>query len=278
MEKNFDENPAVQVERFQFVLSINDFIICQRYFKIGGYKERSIESVELMEAGNRCVEMIKNDLKLKSMAYFYNSAPQVYRDKEEMINALDAVKSKGEKSYRQTAMPVPTFIVLENSEDVYVWDGENANLYEGKFNRADYVSTDDAPSNLKFEFLVDNRPVFSEIIDASMYPRFVRNNIDLSNQKNRYRTKENFSIVEANMIDIMNEGRSDLIYPIISELAKVCSYNNVDDYTTQLGDSLGFWRDANGKVYETDITRQNIKMMRKAESQFQKKHSKKKNA
>lgn len=266
MEEILNEAQTVQTERFQFVLSINDYIICQRYFKIGGFKNRAIESVDLIDAGNKCVQMIKNDLKEKTQTYYQHSAPQIFQNEEEMYAFLERERQEGYLSYSPTTFPVASFIILRDSPNVYVWDGNDVTLYEGKFNRADYLA-DNVESIIRFEFLVDNKPVFIESFDASVYPRFVRNNIDLSNQKNRYRSKETFSIVEATLVDIMNQGRKDLIYPIIAELSKACSYRNADNYTTVLTG----WRDANGKDYETDITRQNLKWMRKVETQYQKK-------
>ena len=56
-------------ERFQFLLWINDNIICQRYFKIMGYNNDSIGSEELIETLEECVSMIKDDLHYKSFLY-----------------------------------------------------------------------------------------------------------------------------------------------------------------------------------------------------------------
>ena len=271
MEEILNEAPSVQTERFQFVLSINDFIICQRYFKIGGFKTRAIESVDLMDAGSKCVKMIKDDLKAKTQVYYQNSVPQIFEDEEEMQEYLQRERDNKYLSYGPTTFPVATFIIFCNSPKVYVWNGEDVELYDGRFNRADYIS-EQTESVIKFEFLVDGRCVYSEIFDGNAYPRFVRNNIDLSNSKNRYRAKESFSFVEAALVDAMNKDRKDLIFPIISELSKVCSYRNSDDYTTKL---VG-WTDADGKTYETDITRQNLKWMRKMENAYLKSKSAKK--
>lgn len=259
-EKTTDVQSNVQTERFQFVLSINDFIICQRYFKIGGFKSHALESVDLMDAGNKCVRMIKDDLKAKTQIYYQNSVPQIFEDEEEMHKYLDRERNEGYLSYGPTTFPITTFIIFRKSPNVYVWNGNDVEPYEGRFNRADYIA-DTTESTLKFEFLVDGKCVYSEVFDGNAYPRFVRNNIDLSNSKNRYRAKESFSFVEAALVDAMNDGRKDLIFPIISELSRVCSYKNNDDYTTKLTG----WKNANGVDYSTEISKHNAKWMRKME-------------
>ena len=51
------ENPKREVilnnesykERFQFILSLGENIICQRYFRINGFNPESVESYELKE-------------------------------------------------------------------------------------------------------------------------------------------------------------------------------------------------------------------------------------
>ena len=49
-------------ERFQFILSLNDNIICQRYFRINGFNNDSLESYELRETIDEIVGIIRQDL------------------------------------------------------------------------------------------------------------------------------------------------------------------------------------------------------------------------
>ena len=74
----------VDEQRFEFVLYINKHIICQRYFSIRDFNEKSILSLEIRELMDRIVGvnnnvgqmgMIPNHLKNKSVDYlwkFYN--------------------------------------------------------------------------------------------------------------------------------------------------------------------------------------------------------------
>jgi len=58
-------------ERFQFLLWVNDNIICQRYFKINGYNNDSIRSLQFKETMDNVVTMIKEDLISKSRIFMW---------------------------------------------------------------------------------------------------------------------------------------------------------------------------------------------------------------
>lgn len=65
----------------EFILKINDHIICQRFFKVGNFNKKSIRSLDLKEAGDTCVDWIvehlKNETNLYMMKYenFFMSEP-----------------------------------------------------------------------------------------------------------------------------------------------------------------------------------------------------------
>ena len=62
-EKTTNENSLLKKEQFEFILTINGNIICQRYFRINGFKREAYRSVELVEAIDKCVDLINADLK-----------------------------------------------------------------------------------------------------------------------------------------------------------------------------------------------------------------------
>ena len=66
--------------------------------------------------------------------------------------------------------------------------------------------------------------------DGNVYPRFVRNNIDLSNSKNRYDDDKPY---EAFLLKTLISDRSDLVSPIINEICDVCSMNS-REYTSAM--------------------------------------------
>jgi len=59
-------------KKFEFVLYINENIICQRFFSVKKYNPKIIKSLELVDCLNYVVSLIENDLKEKSMDYLYN--------------------------------------------------------------------------------------------------------------------------------------------------------------------------------------------------------------
>ena len=75
------------------------------------------------------------------------------------------------------------------------------------------------PWDVKFNFifLVDDNIVYSRIWDGSQYPKYVRNSVDITNSKSPYI-----------MVQIMNNGREDLVVSIIKSICEVCSNEDQD--------------------------------------------------
>jgi hypothetical protein len=68
----------------------------------------------------------------------------------------------------------------------------------------------------KFMFLVDDRVVYEHIWDGSRYPKYVRNSVDLTNSRSQYP-----------LVQLMNNGKQDLVVEIIKRICAVAS--NSDD-------------------------------------------------
>ena len=194
--------------------------------------------------------------------YLWYSAPQTFQNEAEFEKWIAA---------QPFSIKVPSFVVMRENENVYVWDGENGQPYmidgkpcepfEARFNRNDYFENDDEqPVKLKLSFLDNGREVCSTEWSANIYPKFVRNNIDLSNSKNKYKNPEQFSIIEATLIDIMIANRQDLIPLIVREICQACSFENADDYATTL--KYG------NKTYNLNIYKENSKYFRSLENAY----------
>lgn len=193
-------------ERFQFILSLNENIICQRYFRINGFNNDSLESYELRETIDEIVGIIRQDLESKSRVYqwFTRNTPLKLtgfgKTCEEII----------EKTSTATYLEYP-----ENTIDYYV-DTERPKPYEYTF---------------KFAFLMDNKPVYEEIWDGGDYPKYVRNSVDLTNSNHLYKDKDpmllhfNVAVVRAMTID-----KTDLIYTIIRKICDVTSSTYTEKY------------------------------------------------
>jgi hypothetical protein len=73
------------MKKFEFVLYINGNIICQRYFSLKNFNKHVIKSMDLKECVNDCVDMIKEDMKEKSIDYLYRAYnPHVKQTQEEL--------------------------------------------------------------------------------------------------------------------------------------------------------------------------------------------------
>ena len=58
-------------ERFEFTVFVNDNIICQRYFKINGFNNDSLRSLQFKETMDSVVRMIQDDLLSKSRIFMW---------------------------------------------------------------------------------------------------------------------------------------------------------------------------------------------------------------
>lgn len=255
VEKNSLENNQIKKERFEFVFSINGNTICQRYFRINNFVEKSLGSTTLNDAIMYCVRLIDNDLKAKTDIYLKYTSPQVFKDVEQM--------RKWEKN-QTFKLDAPTVIVLDESDDVYVWNGREVVSYDKPFFKTDYAKpvNNTTPAIFKFAFFDNEREISSYTWNANVYPRFVRSNIDISNSKNKYADNENYSPVEEFIVDKYINSLPDLIPQIVREICVACS-DDKEDYVNTIN--------YGGKSYNIDIAGQRRKYVRDYENYFRKK-------
>jgi hypothetical protein len=202
-------------ERHQFVLSANGNIICQRYFKVNGFNPNSLHSVELLDTVRDIVDMIKADLVSKSRVYtgitmtkrskltgFYEGEELSYSD----LGLICSDKYEGEIELSNGVVLNKTYIENDMTEDV-----------------------DDEPFEFKFSYLFDDKLVCEEIWDGTVYPKYIRNSVDLSNSNSSYKYTDPMRMTfSQQMTKHLNEGRIDLIYTIIRMFCDTLS-NNVDE-------------------------------------------------
>ena len=225
-EKTVKTDGQFEKYPYSFELRINDNIVCQRYFKINGFRETSLTSQQLINTLRYCAKLIQNDLKSKSDMYLRYTAPQIFKDEAQM---------REWEANPRWKLEVGTYVILEDEEKTFLWDGNKMEPYNQYFNRYDYIPKQGGevtPCNLKLVFLINDVEVCSTVWDGNVYPRFIRTNIDLSNSKNKYKTSDNFSPFEAAMVDILNNEHRDLIPTIVREFCVACSYDNDSDYDT----------------------------------------------
>lgn len=245
-------------ERFAFVLSVNGNIICRRNFWIGGFRERSLGSVQLVEAMEKCVDLIKDDMKEKSSIYLWYTAPQVFSSKEEMNKWVENPTF---------TLEVPSFVVIDNSEETFIWNGTEMVAYNRPFPRNEYAkpleNEDYERFILKFSFLDSDREVHSISWDAGANPKFVRSNIDLMNKKNKFDVDGLYAPIESFVTNVYVSELDNLLPEISGIISSAC---RMSDYTSTLnyGD----------KKYPVDINRQNEIYYKKIEMECRNKTTK----
>ena len=201
-------------ERFEFVFSVNGNIICQRYFRINGFNERSSGSVQLTEALWDCQRAIHNDLVEKTKIFLDLTSPQIFENREEMEKWVKEQPFK---------LDVPYFVILRNEDATFVWNGEEMKPYNKPFNRWDYVGEKNpSPSVFKLAFIDNGEEIRSVSWDGNVYPKFIRTNIDISNSKNKYEAEGNFSPYEAMIVNEFIKYREDIIPYIMKTLTSAC--------------------------------------------------------
>ena len=223
MEKQISQ---IRKERFEFKLTVNDNIICQRYFKINNFNENAINSIELKETIDMCVALIDNDLKSKSRVYTWHTSPMIFTDKDEMYKWFSNPLNSQSVRFGES-------IYLRTDQQEYWWDGEKIVESEEKVNDGEFTSLDTTPVVFKFSFFDSGKEIYSRIWDGIYYPKFVRNGVDLSNKKGKFEgddlTKLNF---ESSLLNYMVSDKNDLVSVIIKEICDVCTVNSKKWYST----------------------------------------------
>lgn len=218
-------------ERFEFRFTVGNNIICQRYFRINNFNPLSLASFELMQTIRECGQMIDEDLKGKTERYLNMYAPRVFKNEAEMTEYC-----KDEK-HKAGFVRGEGIVLRDQNAPNYTWgkNGEPVQLAEKFENSREFVDdlTDDDRVEYKLAFYDSGREVCSTVWEG-VYPKYIRNSIDLSNKKGKLAEGEDSSRLgfEAYVLYKMVEGRSDIVYKIIKEICFTCSSQDNSWYTT----------------------------------------------
>ena len=177
--------------------------------------------------------MIDNELKSKTADYLEIFAPQYFNSVEDMKNFYS-----DEKNCER--MKLGEGIVVKGSQLDYFWNGNEPRQLTFKFDDGELCNdiTEEDRVTYKFTFLIDEKEVCSSIWEG-VYPRFIRNAIDLSNKKGKI---DEETISRLSFEDYLNYrvcvDRDDLVYKIIKEICSVCCLQGNNCYTTsvEIGD------------------------------------------
>ena len=225
-EGNFVDNIAYK-SKFQFLIWVNDNVICQRYFKINGFNENFVHTEEFDECMNGIVRSIQEDLESKSRIFMWYT------------NVYEPMKMQG--------------FVTDDEIDKYGIDflrimcdskiKGNIIAPDGRIFQKRYINYDSASNYdfgeverpkdgefiFKFSFLIDDVPVFEKIWDGNVYPKFVRNGVDLTNAYASYNKNDTSTLsFGAAIVRHMQQGKTNLISDFIRRICDTLSigYNN----------------------------------------------------
>lgn len=205
-------------DRFRFLFSANENIVCERFFKINYFNIASLYSEELKNAIEEIVQNIQDDLKSKSRVY-------------EWYTTTTPVKITGFE---------PNGMGFRNGECGYVVYPEKE---EEPDESKDYVETamlEPYAVTFKFDFQMaqkietnpeDGKPIFSDyksiysaVWDGTVYQKYVRNSVDMSNSISSYKDCD---LKSMNFIRTLNyrmiNGKADLIYNTIKRICETTS-------------------------------------------------------
>ena len=226
-ETKFIDNVAYK-NKFQFQLWINNYIILQRYFKINGFVDDSIYSEEFSYCMNQIVDKIQKDLKSKSnifMWYTNYTEPlklngfvkdlEAYNDDENFIRLLTNPKIRGE-------IKTPDGKIINKEYVDYTPESIN-----------DYGDTErprDGEFVFKFSFLIDDVPVYEKIWDGNVYPKYIRNGVDLTNYMAQKEEGFESNFFAENFNYALQRGKTNLINEFIHIICETLSNTFADKY------------------------------------------------
>lgn len=240
VKKQFEQALAFK-ERFEFRLTVGDDIICQRYFRIGNFNPLSLKSMELADTIRACAETIDRDLKSKSLTYLEIFAPRIFATMEEFDRYI-------EDEYNRKSLVRGEGVVIRDVKDHdFAWNGEDKLVpLDFKFEDGEFSEplTEDDYVTYKFAFLDYGREVCSATW-VGVYPRFVRNSIDLSNKRGKLDPADIYRVgFEQYILYKIVEGRNDLVWRLVKDICYTCSeLDNFYTITTEFKDDLS------GKTY-----------------------------
>ena len=68
--------------KMEFIMTLNDNIIVQRFYNVKGYNPKSRRSLDVSYALKEVAEIVENNLKIKSLIYMVDNQDQIMTDPE----------------------------------------------------------------------------------------------------------------------------------------------------------------------------------------------------
>lgn len=223
----FVDNVAYK-SKFQFLIRINDNVICQRYFKINGFNEDSIHTAEFEECMEGIVRSIQEDLESKSRIYLWYTASR------EPMKLTGFLSDEEIGKYGGDVIPIVCNSNVRG--DITLTDGKILHKTYIDYVQHNYgdnteeVHPDDWEYTFKFSFLIDDVPVYEKIWDGNVYPKFVRNGVDLTNNYAAYTKDASSMSFNTSIVRYMQVGKNNLISDFIRRICNTLSNTYSDHY------------------------------------------------
>ena len=234
-ESKFVDNVAYK-SKFQFLIWVNDNVICQRYFKINGFNEESVYTEEFSNCMNGIVRSIQEDLESKSRIFMW------YTNMSEPMKMQGFFSEEEAKKYGEDFLGIMHDTSISGkifAPDGKIFNKEYINYAEETANEyGEIEKPKDGEFVFKFSFLIDDVPVFEKIWDGNVYPKFVRNGVDLTNNYAFYDKKDTSTLsFGAAIIRYMQKGKSNLISDFIRRICETLSntFTEKYEYTKEMG-------------------------------------------
>lgn len=222
-ESKFVDNVAYK-NKFQFLVWVNDNVICQRYFKINGFNEELVYSEEFDKCMNGIVLSIQKDLESKSRIFMW------YTNMSEPLKLNGFLSDNEFDKYDEEFLSIISNSAIQGkvtAPDGKVFTKEYLTYNENNTNEyGDNERPNDNEFVFKFSFLIDDKIVFEKVWDGNVYPKFVRNGVDLTNNYAFYNNKDISSLsFSAAIIRYMQRDKTNLINDFIRRICETLSNN-----------------------------------------------------
>jgi hypothetical protein len=251
-ETEATEKTDYEKSKYEFALSIitegRESLICRRGVFINNYIPNSLYTLEFKDCVDRIVSMIQDDLNYKSRIYLHYHYPLTTF----VPSASDVERLKDHRTDKEYLTYKSIKSVDENGNEKEV-EVPYLNKVYSEWETELTAPIDANENDVMFKFTVYEygKEVISKGWDATVYPSYIRKNVDLTNRLVRvYRDqnvftydKETFFSNNENlygdlkMLKVMIMDREDLIPKIQRLMADTCSftsgyYDNIQDYKT----------------------------------------------
>jgi hypothetical protein len=107
------------ITKLEFLMTVNNNFIVQRFFNVKGYNNNAHRSAEMIDLLDRFVEDLKYDFKMKTVSYMLDNQYQITEDPEILNTSF-------------TDGPEVFNIYLKNGDNVMVHHTFDAKLYPPK--------------------------------------------------------------------------------------------------------------------------------------------------